>query len=181
MIKQKLIISFYSIILFLFWLTNLLVLSLPAFADDFFVRPHIGVGQTSVSGDGEDGTSFHVGSRFLLSAGTNTNRYYGLEVTYIDAYAFKDNKPDMQYIGVGIVLEQKPFEFLKSFNMGIGTIGYIGIGDNTDNPFGIVTNLGWEPEYKGMIVPFISFRSEFIFDDSTVTMNTLSAGIRLKF
>lgn len=65
--------------------------------------------------------------------------------------------------------------------MGIGTIGYVGIGDNTDNPFGIVTNLGWEPEDMGMITPFVSFRSELIFDDSTVHMNTLSAGIRFQF
>jgi len=170
-----------SFVVLFFGATALSMLSLPAFAGDFFIRPHIGVGQTSVSGDGEDGTSFHIGSRFLLSAGTSTNRYYGIEVTYIDAYASGDDKPDMQYIGVGIVLEQKPFESFESFNMGIGTIGYVGIGDNTDNPFGIVANLGWEPEYRGMITPFISFRSDLIFDDSTVQMNTLSAGIRLQF
>ena len=172
---KKLITSVSSVVL---GTTTLSMLSLPAFADNFLIRPHIGVGQTSVSGDGEDGTSFHVGSRFLLSAGTGTNRSYGLEVTYIDAYASEDEQPETQYLGVGFVLEQKPFE---SFNMGIGTIGYVGIGDNTNNPFGIVTNLGWEPELKGMITPFISFRSELIFDDSTIHMNTLSVGIRLRF
>jgi hypothetical protein len=153
------------------------MLSVPTWAENgILIRPHLGMGYTNASGEGASGTSTLIGSRFMLSAGGNKS--YGLEVSYIDAYARQDDKPDTEYLAVGIVLEQKPFE---SFNMGIGTIGYLGIGDNTNNPFGIVTNFGWEPEYKGNITPYISFRSEWIFDDSTLKINTLSAGIRFRF
>ncbi len=153
------------------------MLSVPTWAEKgILIRPHLGMGYSKASGEGASGTSTHIGSRFLLNVGGNKS--YGLEVTYIDAYARQDDKPDTEYLAVGIVLEQKPFE---SFNMGIGTIGYLGIGDNTNNPFGIVTNLGWEPEYKGNITPYISLRSEWIFDDTTLKINTLSAGIRFRF
>ncbi len=171
-------ITSYKVVIMSVGIAAMSMLSLPTFAenDGFLVRPHFGVGYTSASSDGASGTSVHVGSRFLL--GTGGNKYYGLEVTYIDAYAFDDDKPDTEYLAVGIVLEQK---LVKAFNMSIGTIGYIGIGENTNNPFGIVTNLGWEPEYKGRITPFITFRSDLIFDDSTLNMNTISAGIRFRF
>lgn len=154
----------------------------PTFAetylDDEFVgiRPHIGVGYTSASGDGASGTSRHAGARVLLGAGGTKS--YGLEVTYIDAYTQEDDKPDTEYLGVGIVLERKPFE---SFNIGIGTIGYLGIGDNTDNTFGIVATVAWEPDYPGMLKPFIGYRSDMIFDDSTLTIHSITAGIRLRF
>jgi len=155
------------------------MVSLPTLAaesDEFFIRPHAGVGYTSASGDGASGTSFHAGARFLLGAGGN--KLYGLEVTYIDAYAFDDDKPDTEYLAVGIVLEKK---VARVFNMSIGTIGYFGLGDNTNNPFGLMTNLGWEPEYKGMITPFITFRTDLIFDESTINMSSLSVGIRFRF
>jgi hypothetical protein len=153
------------------------MLSPPTFADEFVgIRPHIGVGYATASGNGASGTSFHVGTRILF--GAEQDKYYGLEVTYIDAYASEDDEPDTQYLAVGVVLERKMF---KSFNAGVGTIGYLGIGDNSDNPFGLVATLAWEPEYKGMIIPFISFRSDLIFDDSTIDINSLSAGIRLRF
>jgi hypothetical protein len=93
-------IPFYAMIL---WVTTLLMLSLSTFADDFFVRPHTGIGYMSTSND--SGASFHIGSRFLLTAGSDANKYYGLEVTYIDADAFGDNKSELQYLGVGIVPE----------------------------------------------------------------------------
>jgi hypothetical protein len=155
----------------------LFIISFPSWAEKgILIRPHLGMGYTDVSGEGASGMARLIGSRFLLSAGGNKS--YGLEVSYIEAYAGKDDKPDTDYLAVGIVLEKKPFE---SFNMGIGTIGYLGMGDNSDNPFGIVTNLGWEPEYKGNITPYISFRSEWIFDENIFKINTLTAGMRFRF
>jgi hypothetical protein len=58
-----------------------------------------------MSTSNDSGASFHIGSRFLLTAGSDANKYYGLEVTYIDADAFGDNKSELQYLGVGIVPE----------------------------------------------------------------------------
>lgn len=47
----------------------LLMFSTSSFADnDFLVRPHFGVGHTS--GGDVSGTATHIGSRFLLRAGS---------------------------------------------------------------------------------------------------------------
>ncbi|MDI6642361.1 MAG: hypothetical protein QME68_08660 [Elusimicrobiota bacterium] len=130
-------------------------------------RPHNGVGYTTSYGKGINGVGYHIGGRFLLE--TNPNQKYGIEITYITAVASENR----DYVAIGIVLEQRKFNW---FNMSIGTIGYINIQENV-NPFGIVTNLGWEPKTTGRLRPFITYRSEWVFDKVILGINSISMGI----
>jgi intein/homing endonuclease len=130
-------------------------------------RPNIGVGYTTSYGKGIYGFGYHIGGRFLLEA--NSNQKYGVEITYITAVASKNR----DYVAIGIILEQRKFNW---FNMSIGTIGYINLQENT-NPFGIVTNLGWELKTIGGLKPFITYRAEWIFDEVLLGINSISVGI----
>jgi len=64
--------------------------------------------------------------------------------------------------------------------MSIGTIGYVGLSAGTEHPFGIVTNLGWEPDW-GRIGPFVTYRSEWIFSDPVTTASSASVGASVRF
>ncbi len=66
---------------------------------------------------------------------------------------------------------------LGGFNLGIGTLGYVGVGGTDGNPFGVVTNLGWEPGWTSPVRPFLTLRTEWIFDRATYNLMSLSAGI----
>ena len=79
-----------------------------------------------------------------------------------------------RYVVLGIVLEMTLFDNLL---LGIGTVGYVGLGNTDGKPFGIVTNLGWEPAWKSMVLPFITVRSEWVFDDVVFSVLSLSVGI----
>jgi hypothetical protein len=113
-----------------------------------------------------------VGGRVLLSA--NEKQSYGVETTYLRVPA-KGAHAD--YLAVGIVLEQRLWNW---FNMSIGTVGYVGLSSRTGNPFGIVTNLGWEPSW-GRISPFVTYRSDWIFNNPVVNASSLSVGATLQF
>jgi hypothetical protein len=129
-------------------------------------RPNIGIGYTNSYGKDASGFGYHIGGRFLLEAGSN--KKYGLEITYISAVT-SENK---NYVSIGIVLEQNKYDW---FNMSIGTIGYINIKDST-KPFGIVTNLGWERKISHLS-PFITYRTDWIFDKVILNINSISMGI----
>jgi hypothetical protein len=153
------------ILVFLFLSFGFLI-SQPLNAVSF--RPNVGIGYTTSYGKGIDGLGCHLGGRFLLDA--NSNQKYGLEITYIKAVASENR----DYVAIGIVLEQRKFDW---FNMSIGTIGYINTQENT-NPFGIVTNLGWEPKTSGYFKPFVTYRSEWIFDKVILGINSISIGLK---
>jgi hypothetical protein len=106
------------------------------------IRPHFGYGTEGLS---------HVGGRLLLAV----NRYqkYGLEVTNF-------SNSSQNFNAVGIMLEQRLWNW---FNMSMGTVGYLGYGDDKENTFGFSTNLGWEPDNNIPFLPFVTFRSDFIF------------------
>ena len=136
------------------------------------IRPHAGFGYTKNGKNGQDGLSSHIGARFLLSA--DEYKKYGIELTYIDTLMSKEGSSATRSIATGIVLEKKLW---KWFNLSIGSIGYIGVSGNTTNPFGIVTNLGWEPDTVKAIKPFITLRSDFIFNQPVTRINSISLGL----
>ena len=140
------------------------------------VRPFAGVGYSNSSGARGDGVGTHVGARIMLSS--NEYQRFGVEITYLDLYALDDGGPDIRYAAVGIVVEQTLWNW---FLLSIGTLGYIGIGDNKDKPFGIRTNLGWESNDNSGFQPFIVYRGDFIFDDPSTSVTSFSAGIRIRF
>lgn len=126
------------------------------------IRPQAGFG--SLAGAGVS----HAGIRVLMPSGKNQR--YGVELNH-----FMTGN-DTSFTSAGILLEQR----LRGwFNMSVGTIGYIDY--NGCNPFGLVTNLGWEPQSTGSIEPFITFRNDIIFSESTDSIYSISAGISLKF
>lgn len=132
-------------------------------AGEFKVRPQIGVGTL----DGE--VSRHAGIRLLLDA--NETKKYGLELTRLSTQSTDFNV-------IGIVLEDRKFGW---FNTSIGTVGYIGQGQGSHNYPGIVVNLGWEPMTSRAIKPFITYRIDKIFADTTLDGSSLSAGLAVVF
>ena len=142
-------------------------------AFDLELRPHAGVGYSSTFGNGPGSVALHAGGRVLLAA--NSMQSYGVEATYLRVRA-RDGT-DAERLAVGIVLEQRLWDW---FNMSIGTIGYIGLATGQGNPFGIVTNLGWEPHW-GRVSPFVTYRSDWVFGDPVVGVSSLSAGVTVRF
>jgi hypothetical protein len=104
----------------------------------------------------------------------NIDASFGLEATYLQLDIRGNDVFSERYAAVGIVLEMT---VLGGFNLGVGTLGYIGVGGAERNPFGVVTNLGWEPSWDSRVRPYITMRSEWIFDAATYSVLSLSAGI----
>jgi len=137
------------------------------------MRPHAGNGISNSSDPQFDGNVRHIGMRILLHA--DGSRKFGIE---LNKFQFDENNKAPDFYSFGIVLERTLAHWFK---MSVGTVGYIQYGVNSDSPVGIVTNLGWEPDYYGSIKPFIVLRNDFIFHDSTTRMNSLSLGVTLTF
>ncbi len=134
------------------------------------IRPQAGYGYLDSSAFNNRGGIYHAGARILLNAGET--RLYGLEVSRFDL----DNGDN--FISLGIVLEQKLWDW---FNMSIGTVGYFGYGVDSKNPIGLMTNLGWEPRSNNAFKPFITYRNDIIFSDKTDIAHSISAGFTLEF
>ena len=139
-------------------------------AQGFWTRGAVGGGVTGASNEGS-GAAFFGGLRGLFQA--NERQRYGFEVAYLDALADEDE--DVAYAAVGIVLEQA---LARRFFASIGSLGYFGVDDNEDNPFGIVSMIGWEPKSGGSVKPFVTLRNDLVFDETTTRITTLGAGIR---
>lgn len=137
-----------------------------------FIRPHGGVGWASSYTRRGHGVATHAGARFLLSAGPAQR--FGLEISYVQLDVRPDGSFDQAYVVPGLVLEMILFEH---FNLGIGTIGYVGVAGERNKPFGVVTNLGWEPVWDHVVRPFVTLRTEWIFDRDVFNVLSLSAGI----
>lgn len=127
----------------------------------FTLRPHFGFGT--------DDNSYY-GGRVLLNAGSI--RKYGLEFS-----KFKIDSDE--FTGVGIVLEQRLWDW---FNMSIGTIGYLNYGEENQNIFGLTQNLGWEPNNHIPFKPFVTYRNDTIFaQESTDIFHSISIGFGFEF
>jgi len=141
-----------------------------------FLRPHAGVGWASAYNRSGNALALHAGGRLLFPApiAPSIDASFGLEATYLQLDITRNDVFSERYAVVGIVLEMT---VLGGFNLGIGTLGYIGVGGAERNPFGVVTNLGWEPSWDQRVRPYITLRSEWIFDAATYSVLSLSAGI----
>ncbi|MBL0703757.1 MAG: linear amide C-N hydrolase [Sulfurospirillum sp.] len=125
------------------------------------IRPHFGYGSEETE---------HYGLRVLLKS--NENQAFGLELT-----EFKNGSDEFQ--AIGILLEQRLWNW---FNMSIGTVGYFNYGLNNQNPTGLMTNLGWEPNNSTPLKPFITYRGDTIFaKEETKNLHSISIGFKLEF
>lgn len=127
-------------------------------------RPYSGHGYSI-----EDKNVFHYGCRILLAA--SKIKKYGLEIT-------RFNNKDKYFTSIGIVLEQRLWEW---FNMSIGTIGYFDYGKNSNNVVGLVTNLGWEPNNSIPFKPFVTYRTDITFSSRMDIVSSLSIGFNFEF
>lgn len=134
------------------------------------IRPQMGYGYYDSPTSQEAGSIYHYGTRILLGAG-ETQRY-GLEVSRFEVDGGGD------FIAVGIVLEERLWDFL---NLSIGTVGYFGYIESANNPVGLMTNVGWEPRWDKRIKPFITYRNDMIFSEKMDSVYSLSFGVSLEF
>ncbi|MEM7136011.1 MAG: hypothetical protein AAF500_05490 [Myxococcota bacterium] len=141
---------------------------------NFFIRAHSGVG--FAHGKDANGLAYHVGGRVLFPANLSPKlaAAFGIEATYLELDVRDKNALADRYAVVGVVLEMTVFRHL---NLGIGTVGYIGLGDTEGNPFGLVTNIGWEPQWDSHVLPYITLRSDYVFAGEVQSVVSLSAGI----
>lgn len=140
------------------------------------LRPHVGVGWASAYNRSGNALALHAGGRLLfpVSLSPKIDATFGLEATYLQLDITGKDIFTERYAAVGVVLEMT---VVKGFNLGFGTLGYIGVGGTNRNPFGVVTNLGWEPMWDSRVRPYITMRTEWIFDQATYNVLSLSAGI----
>jgi hypothetical protein len=149
-----------------------------AFVDNLDVRPEVGYGY-AFSKDHERGMGYHAGVRILsnvssLSSATSDKRW-GIEISSVSPFESKESLSHKKYVAVGIIVEQTlPHQFVAA----IGTLGYIGVDQNKNNPFGLLTEIGWEPKIGGNAHLFAAVRYESIYDTSTITRYSLSAGMK---
>jgi hypothetical protein len=134
------------------------------------IEPIFGVGYASSSND--SGMGYHAGVRILSHA--NPTKRWGGEISYISPFEFKDALKHKKYISVGIMLQQI---LLEQFIASIGTVGYIGIDQNKNNPFGVRSELGWEPA-ADIVHTYAALRFELIFDVATIQIVSMSLGLK---
>ncbi len=134
-------------------------------------EPIFGVGYAASSAN--SGMGYHAGARILSNA--NPTKRWGGEITYISPFGFKDSLSHKNYIAVGIVLQQV---FQEQFVASIGTLGYVGIDENKNNPFGLLTEIGWEPKITDNVQLFVALRFEWVFEVSTIRSSSLSLGFK---
>lgn len=141
-----------------------------------YLRPHGGVGWTSSYNRSGNGLAVFGGARLLFPAPLTPKigATFGLEATFLELDATSNDVFEERYVAVGVVLEMT---VLSGFNLGIGTLGYVGVGGTDRNPFGIVTNLGWEPTWDSRALPYITLRTEWIFDRATYNVLSLNVGV----
>jgi hypothetical protein len=148
------------------------------FVDNLDIRPDIGYGY-AVSKDHERGMGYHAGFRILsnvrsLSTATPDKRW-GIEIAAVSPFESKASLSHEKYIAVGLMVEQT---LSDQFVVTVGTLGYIGIDQNKNKPFGLLTEIGWEPKFRDNSHLFAAVRYETIYDTSTITRYSLSLGMK---
>ncbi len=144
----------------------LLVLFQVSVSAQTVIRPQLGYGEFVTGDVNSKGKASHLGLRILLAA--SDIRSYGLEISQFE-------QANHNFKSVGIVLEQKLYGW---FNMSIGTVGYFGF--HNSNPVGLLTGLAWEPGDYGRVQPYISYRTDIVFADTTAIAQSLSLGLRFE-
>jgi hypothetical protein len=146
--------------------------------DNLDVRPDVGYGY-AVSKDHDSGMGYHAGVRILsnvrsMSTATPDKRW-GIEIAVVSPFESKASLSREKYVAVGLMVEQT---LSDQFVITIGTLGYIGVDQNKNNPFGLLTEVGWEPKFKDSTHLFAAVRYETIYDTSTITRYSLSVGMK---
>lgn len=134
--------------------------------------PNIGCGYAA-SKDGKRGMGYHAGARILANA--SASKRWGLELSYVSPFGFEESFKHENYVAAGIVLEAVLREEVVA---SIGTIGYIGVDQNKNKPFGVISGIGWEPEIGADAQLSVALRLESIFDTSTISRYSLSVGLK---
>jgi len=137
------------------------------FAQTVMFRPTAAVGY--FNNENAKGISYCYGGKILLMA--NDFQRYGILVNHLILTG------DDSYLSVGIYLEQVIFRY---FNMGIGTVGYIGLSDNK-NPFGLYSHLGFEYPFANRFHFLAAYQSEMIFTQEITMNNAFMLGIGINF
>jgi hypothetical protein len=145
------------------------VLAGTVYGQTVLFRPNASVGYFSSSD--MKGLSYDYGIKILLSA--NEKQRYGIKLDQLNLTG--DNA--LSYLVTGIFIEQVLFKY---FNMGIGTVGYINLHQEGDNPFGLYTHLGFEYSFTKKLNILAAYQSEFIFRSSFTMNNAFALGIGLK-
>ncbi len=133
------------------------------------IRVQAGYGVSNSANTLFRGNIRHLGLRGLVHA--DGTRKFGLEINH---FQFSEKNKASDFYSFGIVLEQT---LANWFKVSVGTVGYIRYGLNSDNPVGIVTNLGWVPSKYESFKPFVVIRNDFIFYHNTSIMNSISLGL----
>lgn len=146
--------------------------------DNLDIRPDIGYGYAA-SKDHQRGMGYHAGVRILssvksLSSDTPDKRA-GIVISAVSPFESEKSLDGRKYLAVGIILEQV---LSHQFVIAIGTLGYVGMDENKNNPFGLMTDIGWEPQIGRNTRFFTALRLESIYDTSTINRYSLSAGVK---
>ena len=150
----------------LLFIQLLILFGVCGYAQTIMIRPDVSVGFFK-AGD-TSGTSFNYGGKILLMA--NNFQRYGVLINHLAL-------SKESYLTVGIFLEQIVFRY---FNMGIGTVGYIGL-KNGENPFGIYTHLGFENSFAKRFHFLAAYQGDMIFGARFITNNAFMLGVGIGF
>ncbi len=132
-----------------------------------------GITQTDYDFPLMDKTGYHYGMQFLSSV-SNSNAY-GIE---IDRHRFfNTSQGAREYISTGIVLEEKNKIWLRQ----IGTVGYIGSGDNKSNPFGLRVSIGIEFPWTHRVTFTALLRNDIVFEEKSIFSTRFEVGIGSHF
>jgi hypothetical protein len=149
------------------------------YLDNLDIRPAIGYGYAS-SNDGKRGMGYNAGVRIVSTVQSIStaapNKRWGIELSSVSPFESRESFKHEKYMAIGFVLEQVlPAQIVAT----IGTIGYIGVDQNKNKPFGLVTGFAWEPRITGNTLFSVGLRYETIYDSSTISRYSLNVGLKL--
>lgn len=130
----------------------------------FMVLPFTGFGFGLHNG--ETGSLFRAGSMFLLRA--DEKKQFGITGAFI-RYMPSEGESPVDFGLVGIQLRMQPSRF---FSSSIGTVGYLGLKNASENYFGVSTKLDFKPFEKAGL--WIGFDTDFILAKTPYILNYLS-------
>ena len=67
------------------------------------------------------------------------------------------------------------------FNISAGAVRYFNYRDTSEDLFGIAANVGWEPDNHIPLKPFVTFRSDIVFDNRVEFLSSITAGLTWSF
>lgn len=137
------------------------------------LRIHGGVGFASRAAPG-DKVSLAVVGGIQLMLPANETQSFGVGVAYLQT----DARAERRYITPGLFVENRLFGW---FLMSLGVGAYVPLTEPRPTRVGISTKLGYAPDLRRVINPFVVLRSDWIFDDRIVGSLTVDAGMSLHF